>query len=175
MYVYECILCISIHLNPTCILQGKGWAQDLYFYTHTNNIQIYLTIYKYYKYIHIYIFQLYTCFFCIYIYIFTHLWSFICIQIINKYIYIYFKTYTCVSSNYPNLSVYQIWNQKLQGSVPRNLAPAMTACFYGGRSSCNPSTIPTVGSLRVRGGNPNSQPNGKCLNNTGSAWILTLQ
>ena len=81
-----------------------------------------------------------------YIYFFTYIYT---------YVYIYLQTYIFICEymykylqRYPNLSDFQ----SVASFVPsRSLAPAMTACFYAGRSSYNPSTIPTVRILNESG------------------------
>lgn len=69
MYIYVCILCILIHLNPTRILQGKGLTQIPVFCTYINT-HMYLYIY-----IHIPI-SLYI-YICIYIHTKTNLYMWI--------------------------------------------------------------------------------------------------
>ena len=83
----------------------------------------------------------------IYIYVYTYIYY------IPMYIYIYKNIFFCeymykYLQRYPNLSDFQ----SVASFVPsRSLAPAMTACFYAGRSSYNPSTIPTVRILNESG------------------------
>lgn len=127
MYIYVCILCILIHLNPTRILQGKGLTQIPVFCTYINT-HMYLYIY-----IHIPI--------SLYIYTYVSIY-------IQKQIFICEYMYIISSTRNPNLSDFQ----SVASFVPsRSLVPAMTACFYAGRSSYNPSTIPTVRILNESG------------------------
>lgn len=87
--------------------------------------------------------------------------------------------YIISSTRNPNLSDFQ----SVASFLPsRSLVPAMTACFYAGRSSYNPSTIPTVRILNESG--PWVSPQilrkkpkweGKCLKfqkRTKGSWMI---
>lgn len=116
---------------------------------------------------------IYVCILCILIhlniYIYIILYTYVYIYIyLQKYIFICEYMYIISSTRNPNLSDFQ----SVASFVPsRSLVPAMTACFYAGRSSYNPSTIPTVRILNESG--PWVSP--QILPKTEMGWEVMLE